>query len=232
MPTHIIYGIVPAGGIGKRMNASKPKQFLTINDKPILIITLAKLASSGLISNFIIPSVDIVYTKKILKSYLPDLDCIVIKSGKTRQESVYNALLAIKEMPSPDFVLVHDAVRALVTEDVINRVILKAKECGAAIAAKPVTDTLKLSQINKQGNLTIKKNISRDMMWQAQTPQVYSQEIIFAAYQKAQEEKFIGTDSAGLVERLGIDVALVESPLTNIKITTQEDLNLAQLLML
>lgn len=224
-----VYAIVPAGGIGKRMKSQKPKQFLSLNGEPILCLTLKALAKCNYIKKFFIPTVDMVYTRKILKTHCPEIDAIIIKNGKTRQESVENALEHIEKTESlPDFILVHDAVRALIQESTVNAVIEAAHEYGAAIAASRVSDTLKLARQNEEVQPLIKKNISREFMWLAQTPQVFKTEIIIEAYKKAKQESFAGTDSAGLVERLEQDIALVESPHSNIKITTQIDLKIAQ----
>lgn len=224
-----IIAIIPAGGIGKRMNSQKPKQFLTLYDKPILVHTIRTLALTKLIDKFIIPTVDMVYTKKIIKSYLEDIDVTICKGGKTRQESIFNGLKEMKKLEyKHKFVLIHDAVRALVKKETIEAVINKAQESGAAIAAQMVTDTLKLSYSNKE-NVLIKKNVPRDNMWQAQTPQVFETKILLESYQQAKKDHYIGTDSASLVERIGIEVYLVESPSSNIKITTPDDLELAKI---
>ena len=225
------YAIIPSGGIGKRMQSQKPKQFLTLFDQPILVHTLKALAKTSLIDKFIIPSVDIVYTKKILKNL--NINFELCKSGKTRQESIINALDLIRDKKeNPQYLLIHDAVRALVQEETVIEVIKKAQEKGAAIAARPVTDTLKLSHHDENGEILIKKNVSRDLLWQSQTPQVFTSELLYQAYDQAQKDKFLGTDSAGLVERINGEVYLVESPQSNIKITTQEDLELVKHYML
>lgn len=230
MPNRSTFAIIPSGGIGKRMQSQKPKQFLTLFDEPILLHTVNALAKTGLINKFIIPSVDIVYTKKILNHI--DVDFLICKSGKTRQESIHNALDEIKNLgEEPEFILIHDAVRALVPEQTVIDVINKAKERGAAVAARPVSDTLKLSHQDEDGDVLIKKNVSRDLLWQTQTPQVFATEILYEAYEQARKDHFLGTDSAGLVERINKDVYLVESPQSNIKITTQEDLDLVKLYM-
>lgn len=223
-----ITAIIPAAGIGKRMKSLRPKQFLTLNDEPILIITLRKLVSVGLISKFIVPSIDMVYTRKMISKALPDLDIEIVKGGKTRQESVHLGLKAIKESDMPDLILVHDAVRALVKKKTVKAVVSKALETGAAIAARMVSDSIKQSVNDEDANPVIKKNISRENLWLAQTPQVFKSEIIFEAYKKAESEHFSGTDSASLVERIPYTVSLVESPASNIKITTPEDLELAE----
>jgi 2-C-methyl-D-erythritol 4-phosphate cytidylyltransferase len=229
MPT---YAIIPAGGIGKRMQSQNPKQFLTLFDEPILVHTVKALAKTGLIEKFVIPSVDVVYTKKILNHIKDDIDFLICKSGKTRQESINNALDELKKLnEKPRFILIHDAVRALVQEKTVVDVINKAKEKGAAVAARPVSDTLKLSHHDDDGDTLIKKNVSRDLLWQTQTPQVFATEILYQAYEQAKKDHFMGTDSAGLVERIHKDVYLVESPQSNIKITTPEDLELVKMYM-
>jgi len=221
-----VYAIVPAGGIGKRMSASKPKQFLTLNNEPILCITLRALAKSKYISKFIIPTIDIVYTRKILASYCPDLDLTVVKGGDTRQESVYLGMQAFSN-DKPDLILVHDAVRALVLADTIDAVIESALRHGAATAASPVTDTLKLAKNQGEENY-VDKNISRDKLWAVQTPQVFKSQLLIEAYARAISENFLGTDTTALLERDKQTIALVKSPNSNIKITTPEDLSIAE----
>lgn len=230
MPNRLTYAIIPAGGIGKRMQSQKAKQFLTLFDEPIIIHTIKALSKAKLIKKFVIPSLDVVYTKKILNHLESDIDFIICKSGKTRQESINNALDELKKLDDkPDFILIHDAVRALVQEKTIIDVINKAKEKGAAVAARPVSDTLKLSVHDDSGDVLIKKNVSRDLLWQTQTPQVFATDILYEAYEQAKQDHFMGTDSAGLVERINKEVYLVESPQSNIKITTPEDLDLVKM---
>lgn len=225
-----VLAIIPSGGIGKRMQSQEPKQFMTLNGEPILLITIRALLDTGMIQNFIIPTIDIVYTKKILKASFPDVNFYICKGGKSRQESVHNGIHEMINLGlQPDLVLIHDAVRALIQRETVAAVIAKAETTGAAIAARPVTDTLKLAYVKDNGDNFIKKNVSRDLMWIAQTPQVYKRDIIVEAYNKARDEHFMGTDSAGLVERLGHEIALVPGLPSNIKITTPEDLELAKM---
>lgn len=231
---HTIYAIIPAGGIGKRMKTQQPKQFLTLHGKPVLVRTLQALAKTGLIEKFIIPAVDLVYTRKVIRADLPDIDFTVVSGGKTRQESVHNGLMEAKKLAGdnlPDMILVHDAVRALVQESTVRATIDKALEFGGAIAANQVTDTIKQAHTFGDKKDCIRKNIPRENLWVAQTPQVYKADLLIEAYEKAKQEHYEGTDSAGLVERLGMDVSLVESPKSNIKITTPDDLVLAEAFM-
>ncbi|MDD9897622.1 MAG: 2-C-methyl-D-erythritol 4-phosphate cytidylyltransferase [Candidatus Melainabacteria bacterium] len=224
-----ILAIIPAGGIGKRMKSQKPKQFMTLDDEPIIAITIRALASTGLVNKFIVPTVDLIYTRKILQDRHPELEILVCKGCKTRQDSIYNGLDCMKEAGwDPDYILVHDAVRALLRKSTVERVINKAKETGAAIVARPVVDSLKLGHPEADSNI-VKKTVSRDHLWYTQTPQVFKAETMIAAYERAREDHFQGTDSAGLVERLQQEIHIVEGYPSNIKITTSEDLELAKL---
>lgn len=225
-----ILAIVPAGGIGSRMNSTQPKQFIEINSKPILIITLETLIKTGFFEKIIISTIDIDYTKEIIQKFLKNHEnlLMVCNGGKTRQESVYRALQEAEKFAiESEFTLVHDAVRALVSPETISQVIDKAIETNAATAARPVTDTLKLAR-EKNSNYVIEKNISRENIWAMQTPQVFKTSLLKKAHQKAHAENFSGTDCCALVERLGQEVYLVESPLTNIKITTPDDIKFVQ----
>lgn len=222
--------IIPAGGIGSRMNSDKPKQFLEIAGKAIIIITLEQLLATDLFSKVFIASIDIDYCQEIINKNLSQYSKIIelCDAGKSRQDSVFKALNYAKEKNSlENFTLVHDAVRALIEPETIISVCQKAIETEAAIAARPISDTLKIS---KENNL-IDKTIPRDSIWSAQTPQVFRTEIMLEAFQKAQDDGFEGTDCASLIERLGYPVSLVESPSTNIKITNQKDLELAKLII-
>lgn len=229
MPQKLL-AIVPAAGTGSRMNSDTPKQFIEINGKPILIITLETLINTGFFEKIIIPTIDINYSKEIIHKFLAEHEnsLIVCSGGKTRQESVYKALQEAKKFAiETQLTLVHDAARALIDQETITNVIDKAIETGAASAARPVTDTLKLSRL-QNSDFIIEKNISRENLWTMQTPQVFKSSLLYEAHQKAHEENFSGTDCCALVENLGQEIYLVESPLTNIKITTQEDISFAK----
>ena len=229
-----ILAIVPAGGIGSRMNSDQPKQFMSIHGKPILIITLETLINTGLFEKIIIATIDVEQTKELIQKFLGvhENSLMVCNGGKTRQESVYKALQeADKSAIESDFTLVHDAVRSLVSPEIISQVIDKAIETNAATAARQVTDTLKLAY-KKDSDYIIEKNISRENIWAMQTPQVFKTSLLKEAHKKAHAENFQGTDCCALVERLGQEVYLVESPLSNIKITTQEDIKVAERFLL
>lgn len=136
--------------------------------------------------------------------------------GMERQDSVRACLEAI---PPCGVVLVHDAARPFISQDVITRLVETANTCGAAIAAVPVKDTIK-----KADNGIITETVDRNALWMVQTPQAFTYELILKAAKAAVEDGFLGTDEAMLVERLNHPVQIVESTYENVKMTTPEDL--------
>jgi len=140
--------------------------------------------------------------------------------GKQRQDSVVAGLSRLQDC---DWVVIHDGARPLLTEEIINRGLSEARETGAAAAAVPVTDTIKVSS----GDRIIRETLSRQNLWAVQTPQVFRLDIIAEAYRKSKGEV---TDDASLVEQLGHQVKLYMGSYDNIKITTPRDLALAEVL--
>jgi 4-diphosphocytidyl-2-methyl-D-erithritol synthase len=126
-----------------------------------------------------------------------------------------------------EIVAVHDGVRPFAGVDLIERVIKHAQEFGGAIAALPIKDTVKKSSHESY----IEKTMSRNSLWLAQTPQAFKYELLKRAYDESEKQGFLGTDESSLVERLGVQVKLVEGSQINIKITTEEDLLLAELIL-
>lgn len=144
----------------------------------------------------------------------------VVQGGAERSDSVSAALARVK--PDADFVCVHDAARPCWTDAWIDNVFHAAEKCGAAILAIPVSGTLK----RVGGNREIRETVSREGLWEAQTPQVFRRELLLDAY--ARRGDFAATDDAQLVERIGHSVAVVQGSSINVKITTKEDLRLAE----
>jgi 2-C-methyl-D-erythritol 4-phosphate cytidylyltransferase len=149
----------------------------------------------------------------------------IVPGGAVRQASVLAAIEATD--PSAEIVLIHDAVRPLVQVELVEKVAARAAECGAAIAAVPAVATVK--EVDAQG--IIKNTPPRDRLWIAQTPQGFRRELALQAHRKAQEDGFVGTDDALLVERMGLPVAVVEDRPDNIKITTAQDLAVAEAIL-
>jgi 2-C-methyl-D-erythritol 4-phosphate cytidylyltransferase len=236
--------IIPAAGLGTRMapmpsaldaKSKKPhpsKQFTELAGTPILIHTLRRFAEVEAVSEIWIAlreneiegfrgrlskeAGDVLKRKKIE----------LVSGGEHRQQSVAQALNAISAAPE-DVVLVHDAVRPLVTTEIIHEVIEAAKKYGAAIAGLPAVDTIKQVERTAEGAI-VKATIPRAGIVLAQTPQGFQYSVIKRALDEATADGFMGTDEASLAERAGHEVAVVMGSPRNIKITTPADLELAE----
>jgi len=223
-----VVAIIPAGGSGRRMRSQSPKQYLLINGKPVLVHTLLKLQKISLIDDIrvVVPEKDIFFVRENMKKpYQLNKISDVIAGGRERQDSVRNGLVGVGE--DYDIVVIHDGVRPFVTEEVLSRVIDAALQSGAAIAGMPAKDSVK--EVHSDGSIS--RTLNRETVWLAQTPQAFQRRIIQEAYQKAAFDGYSGTDDASLVERLGIPVKMILVNYANIKITTPEDLVLAEALM-
>jgi len=216
-----LVAILAAAGRGDRLG--QPKQLLDIAGKPMAAWSLELFESAA--------NVDAIYVacesdlrerfEALGVRYAPTKTRSVVAGGATRQASVYAALSSIT--PAPEFVLVHDGARPFLSRDVLGRVIAAAQRTNAAIAAVPVKDTIKLAR-----GQSIERTLSRESLWSAQTPQAFAYELFVAAHAKAIADGYAGTDDAALVEHVGAPVELVMGSYANIKITTPEDLELAQ----
>ncbi len=218
--------IIPAAGFGTRMELDHPKQFHQLGDAPILIHTVRAFLQNSHIDHIVvvIPSNRIEQTREIVTRYIGQHDRItLVPGGKRRQDSVQEGLKALSQ--ETDIVLVHDGARPFVSQATINRCYETAVTEGAAIAAVPVKDTL------KKGDTTLKviDTVERENLWHAQTPQAARRELLVEAFRKLGEKNV--TDESSLLELAGIPVTLVAGSETNIKITRQEDLHLAERIM-
>jgi len=223
--------IITAGGLGKRFDGTGdtlPKQFIPLSGKPVIAYSILSFESSKLINEIVIvvPENWVEYTKtEIVDKFDIKKVSNVISGGDERQDSVRIGLMALSKTPS--IVAVHDGVRPLVTVQTIDEVITQAEKTGGAIAAIPATDTIKKSDPEH----IIENTLRREDIWFAQTPQAFRYEILKEAFEKASEDGYLGTDEAELVERLGKEIKLVKSSKYNIKITTQEDLELGEIFL-
>ena len=220
--------IIPAGGMGKRLKSRVAKQYLELNQLPILVNTLQVFQKAKTIDEVILvlPSGDMVSARKVLiDQYGLNKVTKIVAGGKERQDSVRNGLAAVNN--KCDLILVHDAVRPFVTEKMIREVVAAAKVAGAASVGVKAKDTIK--ETGKDNVVTI--TIPRNNLWITQTPQAFKLQTLKKAYKKAYDEKFYGTDDASLVERMGIKVKMVAGSYDNIKITTPEDLEMARALI-
>ena len=156
----------------------------------------------------------------------PGLDIALVEGGATRQDSVGNAARAARA----DLLLVHDAARPLLTPELIFRVIEATLKNGAALAALPASDTVKIAR-GQENRAVVADTLQRETVWLAQTPQAFTRELYLEALAKAHQQNFAGTDCASLVERLGAEVALVEGELENFKVTFAADLERAEAIL-
>jgi 2-C-methyl-D-erythritol 4-phosphate cytidylyltransferase len=226
--------IIPAAGLGTRMSTpgSKPtatsKQFAELGGVPIIIHTLRKFAA--------VPEVDEIYIamrKPESEAFEARLEkehfakpIHIVEGGEHRQQSVGSALAALKAAKE-DVILVHDAVRPFVDAEIIGNVIEAAKKYGAAIAAIPAFDTIKQVDRTAEGAV-VNATIPREHIVLVQTPQGFRYHVLKKAFDEAEGDGFVGTDEASIVERSGHQVTVVMGSRRNIKITTPDDLELAE----
>ncbi len=219
--------LIPAAGMGKRMGASINKQYLLLDGKPIVARTISVFERSPLIDSIylVIPAEEIPYCREhVVEACGFKKVAAIIPGGKERQNSVMNGLNAIREKADDDdVVLIHDGVRPLVTEAILSESISVARIMDGALVAVPAKDTIKVVR-----NGIVVDTPPRDTLWQAQTPQSFRFGIIHAAHLAAEADGFIGTDDASLIERNGGKISVVRGDYRNIKITTPEDLILAE----
>jgi len=216
-----VSAIIVAAGKGKRFGSCK--QFALLKGKSLLDWCLEKFEANKSVTEIVLVLRDENLRGKYLGRY--HKIAAVAKGGERRQDSVLCGLRRI-DPEKADIVLVHDGVRPLVGEDLINRVIAAAQEKGAAVPAIPVEETIKL--IEKQ---QVRQTLDREKLFRIQTPQGFSYKILRHALNRAREDNFYGTDEASLVERTGKRVAVVAGDPKNIKITTREDLKIAEALI-
>jgi len=225
-----IAAILPAAGMGTRMGADTPKQFLELNGTPIVILSLRRIASCPLVTDLIVATrADEVQRleARIAKEKFKQ-PVRVVKGGDSRQESVAAAL---REVPNDtEIVLVHDAVRPFVTVEQITRVIEEARRCQAAILGIPAMDTVKeVKRASLPEDVAlITGTIPRERLVLAQTPQAFASKLLKEAFARAQSDGVSASDEAGLVERLGHDVHVVLGSERNMKITKPADMELAR----
>ncbi len=220
--------IIPAAGSGNRMNRDVSKQYLTLRGKPILVRTLEVLDASPLVDALlvVVPSQDMESVRtEILAPWNLKKVAGVIPGGKERQDSVRAGIEALDG--DTELVIIHDAVRPFFTAEMIESCIRTAAAEGAVTVGVPVKDTVK--EVGPDGRIL--RTCDRNLLWLTQTPQVFRRDIIETAHRAAVRDGFRGTDDTSLVERLGIAVRMIQGDYGNIKITTPEDLVMAEALL-
>lgn len=219
--------LIPAAGMGKRMGASINKQYLHLNGMPIVARTIEVFESSPLIDAIylVIPGDEIPYCREhVVERYGFKKIAAIVPGGRERQNSVMNGLNAMRPFLSDDdIVLIHDGVRPFISEHILRESIEIARSHDGALVAVPVKDTIKMAH-----NGVVTGTPPRESLWQAQTPQTFRFGTILQAHLSAGDDNFYGTDDASLLERSGGEVRIIRGDYRNIKITTPEDLIVAE----
>jgi 2-C-methyl-D-erythritol 4-phosphate cytidylyltransferase len=226
--------IIPAAGLGTRMGRSAPektgvsrKQFMLLNNSPILIHTVRKFVSTPIVSEIVVAlrEDDLRWAEELFAAQGFSKAVRLVEGGETRQQSVDKALGSLSDHDESDLVAVHDAVRPFIEHEIIEKVIAEAGETGAAIVGIVPVDTVKQVHRNK-----VRSTLPRERLILTQTPQVFRLGLLRKAFEKAREDLFIGTDESSLVERLEqVEVSVVLGTDRNIKITKPGDMDLARL---
>ncbi|GBC60081.1 2-C-methyl-D-erythritol 4-phosphate cytidylyltra nsferase [Desulfonema ishimotonii] len=217
--------IVVAGGSGTRMKSGIRKQYLSLSGRPVLSHTLQAFDACPAVDRMIlvVPEGDMAFCRdSVLAPSGLQKPVRLVSGGKERQESVYNGLLAARG--EADIVAIHDGVRPFVSSDQIAETVRLASETGACMLGIPASDTLK--QVDGDGN--VRQTLDRKTVWLAQTPQTFRYDLILTAHESARRGGYSGTDDASLAERMGVAVRVIPGSRLNIKLTTPEDLVLAE----
>lgn len=215
--------ILPAGGKSSRFHDKHYKKpFAPLDNRAVWLHAAEKFLNRDDVKQFIvaIASEDQEWFQTKFGANVAILGVDVVEAGAERADSVQNALARVK--PDVDFVAVHDAARPCIVDEWIGKVFAAAEQTGAAIFATPISGTVK----RVGSGHVIDETVSRENLWEAQTPQVFRRELLLEAY--AQRGDFTATDDAQLVERIGHPVTVVQGSSMNLKITTKEDLRLAE----
>ena len=225
--------IIVAAGSGTRLGFNRPKAFVELCGRPLLAYSLRTIAAVSAIEEAVvtIPEGMQSQARVLIREIGLEIPVKLTPGGAERQDSVRIAL----ELTSAEaeMILVHDAARPFATPAMFEAALAAAQRCGGAIAAIPVADTLKRvgedSGDTRNGGRTIVGTVTRANRWQAQTPQAYRRKLLIQAHQRAVTDRIVTTDDSNLVEDLGVRVEIVDGSALNFKITTPDDLYLAEL---
>ncbi len=222
---HHVSVIIAAAGMSNRMGSKINKQFIWIDGKPVLGHTIEKFEKCKYIDEIIIvcKEEEIEYCRReIVRKYKFRKVSNIVRGGKERQDSIYNGILALNE--KTDIVLTHDGARPFVKTKNIEDGIRAVLEHGSCVIGVPVTDTIKVLKDED----TVETTPDRSRLWAAQTPQCFFKHILIEGYENAIKERYFGTDDSSIVERAGHKVKMIMGSYDNIKITTPEDIVIAE----
>ncbi|MEW6676148.1 MAG: 2-C-methyl-D-erythritol 4-phosphate cytidylyltransferase [Nitrospirota bacterium] len=218
-----VVAIVPAAGLGRRFCDGTNKSFKTLMGKPLLVWALETLETVDEITEIIpvLKEEDMEKGVEVFEEFGLSKIKRIAPGGKERQDSVYNGLKQVDD--STSIVVIHDGVRPLVGKNFILESIRQLKDCDGVIPGVPPKDTIK-----EVKDSIVKRTLKRDSLWAVQTPQVFFYKTLYAAYEKAMKDRFYTTDDAAIVERYGGRIKVIMGSYNNIKITTPEDLLIAE----
>jgi 2-C-methyl-D-erythritol 4-phosphate cytidylyltransferase len=223
----MVTAIIAAAGLGKRMGRGINKVFIPLCNRPLISYTLDAFESCTMIDDIIVVvgGEDVEHLQDIVKKYAYGKIRAIVVGGTERQYSIANALKKLSECAQ--WVLIHDGARPLISQSVIKKAIESVKIYNAVGVGVPVKDTIKV--IDKDGFVTTTPD--RNVLWAIQTPQVFARNVVVQAYRHAEESGITATDDAALVEQLGVRVKLLMGDYTNLKVTTPEDIMIAEAIL-
>lgn len=218
--------IIPSGGVGNRVGAEIPKQYIEVNGKSILHWTLSKFENVEGIEQLLIPS-DSSYEDEIIKSIPKSFQdkYKLTPHGETRFASIYNSIEHIDA--DSDFIMVHDAVRPFITDKLINKLQESANTYKTAVPYVCPTDTIKKINVENPDTF-VEETLDRELLAAAQTPQIFDKDIFVSSYNYAKKNQFKGTDDSSILEYSNIFPKLIFGDVQNTKITTRFDLELSK----
>jgi len=216
-----VIAIIPAGGKGKRGGTETPKQYLRFHGKELIAYTLEVFQNNKLVDEIIISAEPSFFSllEEIKKKFELTKISKIVEGGDERQDSVYNALKAIKANDN-DLIAVHDAARPMLPDAILTKAINTAKEKGNALVCMKAKDTL------LKGDHIVKEYVDRSEMYYVQTPQIFKYGDLMKAMKNAYEKNFIGTDESMLIKELGIEINIVEGSMLIFKVTTSTDIEM------
>lgn len=223
---HEVIAIVPAAGLGTRFGEDRNKPFETLGGKPVIVWALETLENMAEIREIIpvLKESDVQAGMELFGSYRISKIRRAALGGRERQDSVFNALNCIRE--KAPVVLIHDGVRPLIEARVVRRALSALSGCDGVVVAVPPKDTIK-----EMAGDTVKQTLKRDALVAVQTPQVFLYQPLLDAYERAMKESFYATDDSAVVAWNGGRIRVVTGSYTNIKVTTPEDLVIAEVFL-
>lgn len=222
-----VVAVVLGAGQGTRMGHPINKIFLPINGKPVIVYAIETFEHCSAIDEIMLVAAKGEEEQLAKLAYSAQCHKVkrVVHGGTTRHASeqcALNALRAEIEAGELDVILIHDGARPFIAREKVEMLVQKTREVGGAILAMPLQEEEHIVQVD--GAQAVQKSYEGESIWRAQTPQAFQAPLLLAAYDAAERDQFIGTDTAASVERMGYHVAVVESEITNLKITTAHDL--------